>query len=53
LLVVLLSAGDKNINNSHATGFDTILDAPKFAGGRSVWNRQQQIPLFGVNLVQR
>ncbi|HEV3165656.1 MAG TPA: hypothetical protein VGZ22_16635 [Isosphaeraceae bacterium] len=47
------SSGDQNINNSHATGFDTILDAPNFAGGPfSFWNRQQ-IPLFGVNLVQR
>ena len=47
------SSGDHNINNSHATGFDTILDGPNFAGGPfSYWNRQQ-IPLFGVNLVQR
>jgi hypothetical protein len=47
------SSGDHNINNSHATGFDMILDAPNFAGGPfSFWNRQQ-IPLFGVNLTQR
>ena len=47
------SSGDHNINNSHATGFDTILDAPNFAGGQfSYWNRQQ-LPVFGVNLVQR
>jgi hypothetical protein len=47
------ASGDGNINNAHATGFDTILDAPNFAGGPfSFWNRQQ-IPLFGVNLVQR
>jgi hypothetical protein len=47
------ASGDGNINNSHATGFDTILDAPNFAGGPfSFWNRQQ-IPLQGVNLVQR
>jgi hypothetical protein len=47
------ASGDKNINNNHATGFDTILDGPNFAGGPfSFWNRQQ-IPLFGVNLVQR
>ena len=45
-------SGDKNINNNHATGFDTILDGPNFAGGPfSYWNRQQ-IPLFGVNLVE-
>jgi hypothetical protein len=47
------SSGDQNPNNSHATGFDTILDGPNFAGGPfSYWNRQQ-IPLFGVNLTQR
>ncbi len=47
------ASGDGNINNSHGTGFDTILDAPNFAGGPfSFWNRQQ-IPLQGVNLVQR
>ncbi len=47
------ASGDKNPNNSHATGFDTILDGPNFAGGQfSYWNRQQ-IPLFGVNLTQR
>jgi hypothetical protein len=47
------ASGDNNINDAHATGFDTILDQPNFAGGPfSFWNRQQ-IPLFGVNLVQR
>jgi hypothetical protein len=47
------SSGDNNVNNSHATGFDTILDNPNFAGGEfSFWQRQQ-IPIFGVNLVQR
>lgn len=47
------SSGDGDINNAHANGFDTILDAPNFAGGPfGFWNRQQ-LPLFGVNLVQR
>src|SRR3954453_19428725 len=47
------SSGDHNINDSHATGFDTILDQPNFnGGGFSYWNRQQ-IGLFGVNLKQR
>ncbi len=47
------ASGDGNPNNSHATGFDTILDQPNFAGGQfSYWNRQQ-IGLQGVNLVQR
>jgi hypothetical protein len=47
------ASGDGNINDNRATGFDTILDQPNFAGGPfSFWNRQQ-IPLQGVNLVQR
>jgi hypothetical protein len=47
------ASGDGDINNSRASGFDTILDNPNFVGGPfSFWNRQQ-IPLFGVNLVQR
>jgi hypothetical protein len=49
----LYSSGDGNINNKHATGFDSILDNPNFAGGEfSFWQRQA-IPLFGVNLVNR
>jgi hypothetical protein len=47
------ASGDGNPNNSHANGFDTILDQPNFAGGQfSFWNRQT-IALQGVNLVQR
>lgn len=47
------SSGDGNPRNRHATGFDSIFDNPNFAGGEfSFWQRQQ-IPLFGVNLVQR
>jgi hypothetical protein len=47
------ASGDQNVNNSHANGFDTILDGPVFAGGPfSFWNRQQ-IGLQGVNLTQR
>src|SRR5207253_1718527 len=47
------SSGDGNPNNRRATGFDSILDNPNFAGGNfSFWQRQQ-IGLFGVNLVQR
>ena len=49
----LYASGDGNINNKHATGFDSILDNPNFAGGSfSFWQRQG-IPLFGVNLVNR
>jgi hypothetical protein len=49
----LWASGDGNVNNRHATGFDTIFDNPNFAGGEfSFWQRQQ-LPLFGVNLVQR
>jgi hypothetical protein len=49
----LYASGDGNINNRHATGFDSILENPNFAGGDfSFWQRQA-IPLFGVNLVNR
>jgi hypothetical protein len=47
------ASGDGNPNNHHATGFDSILDNPNFAGTEfSYWERQN-IPLFGVNLKQR
>jgi len=47
------ASGDNDPNNSHATGFDTIFDNPNFAGGEfSFWQRQN-VPIFGVNLVQR
>ncbi|MEI8213063.1 MAG: hypothetical protein WCI02_13015 [Planctomycetota bacterium] len=47
------ASGDADPNDNKATGFDTIVDNPNFAGGEfSYWNRQQ-IRLFGVNLVQR
>jgi hypothetical protein len=49
----LWASGDNNINNHHATGFDTIFDSPNFAGGEfSFWQREN-VPIFGVNLVQR
>jgi hypothetical protein len=47
------ASGDDNINNSHATGFDTILDNPQFAGGEFSYWQRQAIHIFGVNLVQR
>lgn len=47
------ASGDGDISNKAATGFDSILDNPNFAGGEfSFWQRQQ-IPLFGVNITQR
>ncbi|MCE9532376.1 MAG: hypothetical protein K8T89_14835 [Planctomycetes bacterium] len=47
------ASGDGNINDGHATGFDSILDNVNFAGSEfSFWGRQQ-IPLFGVNLTNR
>ncbi|HEY2759253.1 MAG TPA: hypothetical protein VGI75_00880, partial [Pirellulales bacterium] len=46
------ASGDNNPFDHHATGFDTIIDDPNFAGGGfSYWDRQQ-IKLLGVNLVQ-
>jgi hypothetical protein len=47
------SSGDHNINDGHATGFDTILDNPNFAGGQFSYWQRQAIALFGVNLVNR
>jgi hypothetical protein len=44
------ASGDSNINNSHATGFDAIMDDPNFAGGRFSYWQSQSIALFGVNL---
>jgi hypothetical protein len=49
----LWASGDENIDNSHATGFDTILDNPQFAGGPFGFWQRQPIKLFGVNLTQR
>jgi hypothetical protein len=49
----LWASGDENINNTHATGFDTILDNPQFAGGEFSYWQRQAIPLFGVHLVNR
>jgi hypothetical protein len=49
----LWASGDDNINNAHATGFDTILDNPQFAGGEFSYWQRQAIKLLGVNLVQR
>jgi hypothetical protein len=46
------SSGDHNINNRHATGFDSIFDDPNFAGGQFSYWQRQAIRLFGVNLVQ-
>jgi hypothetical protein len=49
----MFASGDRNVNNSHATGFDSILDFPNFAGGQFTYWQRQAIPLFGVNLSQR
>jgi hypothetical protein len=44
------ASGDSSINNSHATGFDTIFDNPNFAGGDFSYWQSQQIKLLGVDL---
>jgi hypothetical protein len=48
----LWASGDSNVSNGRATGFDSILDNTIFAGEGSFYNRQN-LPLFGVQLVQR
>jgi hypothetical protein len=47
------ASGDRDINNRHATGFDSIIDNPNFAGGEFTYWQRQQPRLFGINLVQR
>ena len=47
------ASGDGKIDNKMATGFDSILDNPNFAGGEFSYWQRQQIPLFGVNISQR
>ena len=47
------ASGDTDVNDKYARGFDTIFDNANFAGGQfSFWQRQN-VPLFGVNLVNR
>jgi hypothetical protein len=49
----LYASGDGDPRNHTATGFDSIIDNPFFAGGQfSFWQREA-IPLFGTNLVNR
>jgi hypothetical protein len=47
------SSGDHDIANGHATGFDSIMDNPNFAGGEFSYWQRQQLKLFGVDLVQQ
>ncbi|WP_435009826.1 hypothetical protein P12x_001061 [Tundrisphaera lichenicola] len=47
----LFASGDSDINNGHASGFDSILDSQVFAGGIFSYLQRQAIPIFGVNLV--
>jgi hypothetical protein len=49
----LYASGDHNISGQTATGFDSILDDPNFAGGKFSYWQRQQIGLLGVNLVNR
>ncbi len=50
---VFWASGDHNINNGHATGFDSIMDHPNFAGGDFSYWQRQAIGIFGVNLTNR
>lgn len=47
------ASGDSNPLNHHATGFDSILDDPNFAGGQFSYWQSQAVPLLGVNLTNR
>jgi hypothetical protein len=46
------ASGDHDTNNHEATGFDSILDDPNFAGGEFSFWVHNAIKLFGVNLKQ-
>jgi hypothetical protein len=50
---MVFATGDSNPTNGRATGFDTIFDFPKFAGGENSFFHRQAIRLNGVNLTQR
>jgi len=47
------ASGDRDVQNRHATGFDSIIDNPNFAGGDFSYWQRQQLGLLGTNLVQR
>ncbi len=47
------ASGDRDPYDCKATGFDSILDSPNFAGGQFSYWQRQQINLFGVGLVNR
>jgi hypothetical protein len=47
------ASGDRNPYDHTATGFDSILDSPNFAGGQFSYWQRQQINLQGVGLVNR
>lgn len=47
------ASGDRNPYDHTATGFDSILDSPNFAGGQFSYWQRQQINLQGVALVNR
>lgn len=49
----LYSSGDGDASNSRATGFDTILANPIFAGGEFSYFQRNGLPLFGVQTVGR
>ena len=49
----MFASGDSNLNSKTATGFDSIMDDPNFAGGKFSYWQNQAIKLFGVNLVQQ
>jgi hypothetical protein len=49
----LWASGDSNPTNKHATGFDSIMDHPDFAGGDFSYWQRQAIGLLGVNLTNR
>lgn len=50
---IFYASGDRNPYDHTATGFDSIVDNPNFAGGQFSYWQRQQINLQGVGLVSR
>jgi len=49
----LIASGDDDPRDSSARGFDSINDAPNFAGGQVSFLNRNDVRLLGVNLTQR
>jgi hypothetical protein len=49
----LYASGDNNVFDHKAGGFDSIFGQPNFAGGQFSFFQSQNLPLFGVNIMNQ